>query len=88
MAEKRNPGIKKIRMTLREAAFDPNKPGMMSIIADSNDDYIIQRTIELLREVQEVKKEKPDCYSVAGVNHNLKLSMSLLALYVARNTCG
>ncbi len=60
----------------------------MSIVSDADDSYLIQRTIELLREVQQVKKENPDTYPIAAINQNLKLGMSLLALYVARNTCG
>lgn len=45
--------LKAIREELKACQFNPNVPGQMSIIADSNDvKYFRQRAIEQLRELE------------------------------------
>lgn len=43
-------GIKKLRKTLSDCALDPTF-GWFKIVADANNDYLIRRADELLREV-------------------------------------
>lgn len=43
-------GIKKMRKALSDCALDPTS-GWFKIVADSNNDYLIRRADELLREL-------------------------------------
>lgn len=65
---------RQITKALREAAFTPNKPGPLKIIADvGNTDYYITRAIEFLA----LSLESP---SYDQCTYYLNMALSLIAL--------
>jgi hypothetical protein len=62
MSKLTKPSLTLFKKTLMESSFDPRKPGPLSMILDSgNPTYLIQRSMEMLREALELKgKQKSD----------------------------
>lgn len=58
MAKSNLPGLKEIQRTLAAAAFAPNKPGPLKIIADvQNPDYYEHRAMEMIKEANGLMSE-------------------------------
>ena len=74
--QKRKIGIKAIKKALSDCAIDSNQHGWMKIVAESNDDYCINRAIEFLRVGQEIDG--------VSFNDSLKKAIGLLGLVRAR----
>lgn len=68
-------GIKKIKKALNDCAQDPQAPGWFKIVADSNDEYLLRRSIESLRELL-----------TGGPDTNVDQAISLLGLLKARQS--
>jgi len=80
MAErKRKIGIKAIKKALSDCALDPEKSIWYKIVAEADDNYLLRRTDELLREAIESRG------SGAAYKTKLEQAIALLGLAKARN---
>ncbi len=69
-------GIKAIKKALINCAIDPNQPGWMKIVAETDDNYLLRRSLEFLK----------TGLTVDGVslNDSLAKAIALLGLVKAR----
>ena len=70
MPKAKHPTVTKIKKIVNPSIVDFNKPGPMAVIAESSDEYLLERSIEFL-------KNSPTPHEISRV-------ISLLGLYLAR----